>query len=172
MADRLTGAQPARRAVDSGAMDTPAIDLATLDPYEAQAVRARYHAALRRVWLIMAVASGALLADLLYETLTNPFFARAGDWMPLVGLAVACLVAVVAAGTHTRARWPAAVVLAAASPLFIGVARVLVAADHVRVGPRDLVLLAALIALLVAPALTLVTERPAPPWSDEALLGL
>ena len=169
---RAARTQPARRAVDSGGMDTPAIDLATLDPYQAQAVRARYHAVLRRVWLIMAAASGTLLADLLYETLTNPRFARMADWLPLAGLAVACLVAVVAASTHTRRRWPAAVVLAAASPLFIGVARALATAAHVRVGPRDAVLLAALIALMVAPAFTLVTERPVPPWGEELTLDL
>lgn len=153
-------------------MDPSAIDLATLDPYEAQAVRARYHAVLRRVWVIMAVASGTLLADLLYEALTRPWFARSVDWLPLAGLAVACLVAVVAAGTHTRRRWPAAAVLAAASPLFVGVAPALAVSTDLIRGPRDVVLLVALVALMVAPAVTLVTERPAPPWSDEHLLEL
>lgn len=153
-------------------MDTSAIDLATLDPYEALAVRARYHAVLRRVWVIMAVASGTLLADLLYETLTRPWFARAVSWVPLAGLAVACLVAVVAAGTHTRRRWPAAVVLAGASPMFVGVARGMAVSEALNVGPRDVVPLVALIALMVVPAVTLVTERPVPPWSDEDLLEL
>ena len=54
----------------------------------------------------------------------------------------------------------------------VGVARGMAVSEALNVGPRDVVPLVALVALMVAPAVTLVTERPAPPWSDEHLLAL
>lgn len=149
--------------------DQNEVDLASLEPHQAQALRDRYGAALSRPWFAIAAADLILLIVIVHMVVSRG--GRVDDQFGrhFAGAGLAFLVASITGLAQTRARWPALIIGVLFAPMGL---RMWVSLSHARTpvaSVLDVVTLLAFAVVIIGIAYGLVGDRPRPPWREAQL---
>jgi hypothetical protein len=141
-------------------------ELSSIDPYQAQALRERYAAAVARVWLVIAAATLVFLVAISYAVVSHGGRVDDDFGMHLAAVGFAFVTAIGAALARVRGRWPAAVIAVALAPMTYRVWLTLGRAHRLFASVLDIVTLLALAVAVVGTVFALVGKRPQPPWRE------
>jgi hypothetical protein len=160
--------QPTRAAVDSCGM--PSLpDITAIDPFQAQALRERYAAAVARVWLVIAVATLVFLVAVSHSVVSHGGRVDDDFGVHLAAVGFAFVTAIGAALAQVRGRWPAMLIAIALAPMTYRVWLALGRTHRLFASVLDIVTLLALAVAVVGTVFALVGQRPQPPWREPTL---
>jgi hypothetical protein len=160
--------QPTRAAVDSCGM--PSLpDISAIDPFQAQALRERYAAAVARVWLVIAVATLVFLVAVSHAVVSHGGRVDDDFGVHLAATGFAFVTAIGAALARVRGRWPAMLIAIALAPMTYRVWLALGRTHRLFASMLDIVTLLALAVAVVGTLFALVGQRPQPPWREPTL---
>lgn len=144
-------------------------ELSAIDPYQAQALRERFAAAVARVWLVIAAATLVFLVAVTYAVVSHGGRVDDDFGMHLAAVGFAFVTAIGAALAQVRGRWPALLIAVGLAPMTYRVWLALGRAHRLFASMLDIVTLLALAVAVVGTVFALVGQRPRPPWREPTL---